>query len=89
MADEKVVGWFSAHDSHAAPTTAVGEDAEKQMTSGAIRTDFILSAEIMVIALNEVADESFVFWSKGDTAFVEEGPKQTQTYSGCFGKNTR
>jgi len=34
-------------------------------------------------------DESFVFWSKGDTAFVEEGPKQTQTYSGCFGKNTR
>ena len=27
------------------------------MVSGAIRTDFILSAEIMVIALNEVADE--------------------------------
>ena len=27
---------------------------------GAIRTDFILSAEIMVIALNEVADEPFV-----------------------------
>jgi membrane-bound inhibitor of C-type lysozyme len=35
------------------------------------------------------ADESFVFWSKGDTAFVEEGPKQTQTYSGCFGKSPR
>ena len=30
------------------------------MVSGAIRTDFILSAEIMVIALNEVADEPFV-----------------------------
>ena len=30
------------------------------MVAGAIRTDFILSAEIMVIALNEVADESFV-----------------------------
>ena len=29
-------------------------------SSGAIRTDFILSAEIMVIALNEVADEPFV-----------------------------
>ena len=29
------------------------------MTAGAIRTDFILSAEIMVIALNEVADEPF------------------------------
>jgi predicted DNA repair protein MutK len=57
---EKVVGWFTGHDAPAAPTTAVGEDAEKQMTSGAIRTDFILSAEIMVIALNEVADQAFV-----------------------------
>ena len=27
------------------------------------------------------ADESFVFWSKGDTAFVEEG--KTMTYTGC------
>jgi predicted DNA repair protein MutK len=60
---EKVWGWFhtkDAHDAHAAPTTAVGEDAERQMTSGAIRTDFILSAEIMVIALNEVADQAFL-----------------------------
>jgi hypothetical protein len=30
------------------------------MVAGAIRTDFILSAEIMVIALNEVADEPFL-----------------------------
>ena len=37
-----------------------GEDAEKTMTAGAIRTDFILSAEIMVIALNEVADQAFL-----------------------------
>jgi predicted DNA repair protein MutK len=57
---EKEVGWFTGHDAHAAPTSAVGEDAEKQMTSSAIRTDFILSAEIMVIALNEVADQAFV-----------------------------
>jgi predicted DNA repair protein MutK len=57
---EKVWGWMRGHDSHAAPTTMVGEDAERQMTSGAIRTDFILSAEIMVIALNEVADQPFV-----------------------------
>jgi predicted DNA repair protein MutK len=56
---EKVWGWISGHDAHAAPTAMVGEDAEKQMTSGAIRTDFILSAEIMVIALNEVSDQSF------------------------------
>ena len=37
-----------------------GPNAEAEMVSGAIRTDFILSAEIMVIALNEVADEGFV-----------------------------
>ncbi len=36
---------------------AVSEDT---VISGAIRTDFILSAEIMVIALKEVADEPFV-----------------------------
>ncbi len=34
-------------------------EQEKTMTAGAIRTDFILSAEIMVIALNEVIDEPF------------------------------
>jgi predicted DNA repair protein MutK len=59
---EKVVGLLSksgSHDGHAAPTATVGADAEKQMAAGAIRTDFILSAEIMVIALNEVADQSF------------------------------
>jgi predicted DNA repair protein MutK len=37
-----------------------GEDAERATVTGAIRTDFILSAEIMVIALNEVADQAFV-----------------------------
>jgi predicted DNA repair protein MutK len=57
---EKVWGRFSKHGGHdAAPTATVGEDAEKKMTAGAIRTDFILSAEIMVIALNEVVDQSF------------------------------
>jgi uncharacterized protein len=57
---EKVWGRIRGHDAHAAPTATVGKDAEKQMTSGAIRTDFILSAEIMVIALNEVADQPFL-----------------------------
>lgn len=45
---------------HAEPVAADGADHEKTMVSGAIRTDFILSAEIMVIALNEVTDEPFV-----------------------------
>lgn len=59
---EKVLGRLrrnSSHDHHAAPVAASGQDAEKFMVTGAIRTDFILSAEIMVIALNEVADQSF------------------------------
>jgi uncharacterized protein len=59
---EKVWGRLSkhgGHNDHAAPTATVGGDAEKQMAAGAIRTDFILSAEIMVIALNEVADQPF------------------------------
>ena len=29
--------------------------------------------------------QTFVFWSKGDGAFVEEGPSQTETYSNCMG----
>src|SRR4051812_20061736 len=37
-----------------------GEVDEKSVVSGAVRTDFILSAEIMVIALNEVDTEPFV-----------------------------
>ncbi|MGH6826808.1 MliC family protein [Methyloceanibacter sp.] len=28
-------------------------------------------------------DESFVFWNKGDTAFVTEGKDGKETYSGC------
>jgi predicted DNA repair protein MutK len=57
---EKVWGRLRGHDAHAVPTAMAGKDAERQMTAGAIRTDFILSAEIMVIALNEVADQSFL-----------------------------
>ena len=30
--------------------------------------------------------ETFVFWSKGDTAFVEEGANQAVTYKDCVGK---
>ncbi|HVZ75779.1 MAG TPA: MliC family protein [Candidatus Paceibacterota bacterium] len=30
------------------------------------------------------ADESFIFWGKGNTAFVQEGADQTQTYTGCI-----
>jgi uncharacterized protein len=57
---EKVWGRLRGHDHHDHPVTEDGPDAERSMVSGAIRTDLILSAEIMVIALNEVADEPFL-----------------------------
>ncbi|MEQ1785979.1 MAG: DUF808 domain-containing protein [Acidimicrobiales bacterium] len=47
------------HD-HEAPAATLGPDAEKATIAGAIRTDLILSAEIMVISLKEVIDEPFV-----------------------------
>jgi predicted DNA repair protein MutK len=55
---EKVWAKVSGHDAHG------GEAAkdEKTLISGAVRTDLILSAEIMVITLNEVIDEPF--WSR-------------------------
>jgi len=30
------------------------------------------------------ADDTFVFWGKGNTAFITEGGSQTQTYTGCI-----
>jgi len=59
---EKIWERVSGHSENA---TAQAHDEgkvadEDEITSGAIRTDFILSAEIMVISLNEVADEGFV-----------------------------
>ncbi|MCB0923852.1 MAG: DUF808 domain-containing protein [Mycobacterium sp.] len=46
--------------SHDAPAVQLGPDAEATTIAGAIRTDFILSAEIMVIALKEVITEPLV-----------------------------
>jgi len=45
---------------HDVPSAALGPEAEEKTIAGAIRTDFILSAEIMVIALKEVVDEPLV-----------------------------
>ncbi|MDC5698486.1 DUF808 domain-containing protein [Intrasporangium calvum] len=56
---EKVWEAISGHHEDELPA-AVDEAQEDTVVSGAVRTDFILSAEIMVIALNEVADEAFV-----------------------------
>ena len=47
------------HD-HDEPAVVSGPEAESSVVRGAIRTDFILSAEIMVIALKEVIEEPVV-----------------------------
>jgi predicted DNA repair protein MutK len=56
----KVWAKFSGdgHGEAAAETEAMPD--EDTIVKGAVRTDFILSAEIMVISLNEVASEGFV-----------------------------
>jgi len=56
---EKVWARFGGHhDTHAAGEVVLPD--EDTVVSGAVRTDFILSAEIMVISLNEVVDQPFV-----------------------------
>ncbi|GAA1353503.1 DUF808 domain-containing protein [Falsarthrobacter nasiphocae] len=54
---EKLWEIVSGHHEAEAPTSERGKDAEDRVVKGAVRTDFILSAEIMVISLNEVAHE--------------------------------
>lgn len=61
---EKIHHKLAHRDAHTPeddlPAVALGVDAEEKTVTGAIRTDFILSGEIMVIALKEVIDEGFV-----------------------------
>lgn len=58
---EKVFEWFSSADEADADATDMDPATlEKTRIAGAIRTDLILSAEIMAIALAEVADQTFV-----------------------------
>jgi uncharacterized protein len=56
---EKVWERIRGHEAH-----GPGQDpaSEKDLVAGAVRTDLILSTEIMLIALDQVADESF--WSR-------------------------
>ncbi len=61
---EKLWEKFSGHEQNGQESDQVAKtnvaDHEKSVVAAATRTDFILSAEIMVIALNEVADEGLV-----------------------------
>ena len=48
------------HDGAEPPVGTEGPEREDELVGSAIRTDFILSAEIMVISLDEVADEALL-----------------------------
>ncbi|HEX6249747.1 MAG TPA: DUF808 domain-containing protein [Nocardioidaceae bacterium] len=56
---EKLWSALRRHEKKA-PAAMRGPEEEESVVSGAVRTDFILSTEIMVIALNEVTDEPFL-----------------------------
>lgn len=59
---EKIIDALTAHEPAGALATEIAElssaEHEEKMVRGAVRTDFILSTEIMAIALNEVATET-------------------------------
>ena len=57
---EKIWEKLSHHEAAKAPVTDIGPEQEETMVKGAIRTDLILSAEIMVIALDDVSSEPFL-----------------------------
>ena len=61
---EKVLEWILPHKPHATPAAETADskaellESETHKIKGAIRTDFILSIEIIVIALGTVMDQS-------------------------------
>lgn len=59
---EKIIEMVTGHGhgDDGAEQAASAEELEAQSVSGAVRTDFILSAEIMAIALAELADQHLI-----------------------------
>ncbi|MDR0482563.1 MAG: DUF808 domain-containing protein [Cellulomonadaceae bacterium] len=55
---EKVWAKIRGHEEEI-PAAELGSDAEKALVSGAVRTDLILSTEIMLVALADVTDQPF------------------------------
>lgn len=68
---EKVIEMITGnkHAEDDVPAVIVGEDAENKVVKGAVRTDFILSAEIMVISMNTIANEGG-FWLRAAALVV-------------------
>lgn len=58
---EKVLHWIGAQEPHVTPEDKAPQDAahlEETRVAGAVKTDFILSAEIMTLALAEISSPS-------------------------------
>ena len=68
----KIIHALIKHDDHDhdVPDVVKGPDAEKETIAGAIRTDFILSGEIMVIALDGLVEDNTVLNAAGEV--IEE-----------------
>ena len=67
---EKIWEKISGHSqTKQAPVSVQGPGQEEKMVKGAIRTDFILSAEIMVISLSSI-DQGASLWMKAATLAV-------------------
>lgn len=62
---EKVWEAVTGHHDEDEPAADRGEKDENTLVGGAITTDFILSAEIMVISLNSLSEETF--WRRAIT----------------------
>lgn len=62
---EKVTEWFGHHDGH----KEEGARDEKSLVAGAVRTDLILSTEIMLISLSNL-DPNMGFWMRLATLVV-------------------
>jgi uncharacterized protein len=69
-AEKLAEAWLGHHKEEVAEEAARDDPAhiENEKVSGAIRTDFILSAEIMAIALSDVADKPL--WEQGSVLAV-------------------
>ncbi len=67
----KIIHYLQGHEDkdHGAPAVLQGPEAEAKTISGAIRTDFILSAEIMVLSAKGLLEQE----GSSDVGIVQEG----------------
>ncbi|MBZ8176997.1 DUF808 family protein [Corynebacterium sp. 3HC-13] len=58
---EKIIHWVQHRGEEHIPASSQGVESEDQLVASAIRTDLILSAEIMVISLNDITDQPLLY----------------------------